>query len=60
MKNYKALHAKRIGTSFRGYLLATHSDIVGVFGEPSSMGDSYKVDVEWIMQTPHGIATIYN
>lgn len=60
MKDYKELHAKRIGTSFRGYLLATYADVVRVFGEPTTMGDGYKVDVEWIVQTPHDIATIYN
>ena len=60
MKNYNELHAKRIGTSFKGYLPATYTDIVGVFGNPSSAGDGYKVDVEWILKTPHGVATIYN
>lgn len=57
MKDYIA---KRNGTSFKGYLLATYADIVNVFGEPTSTGDGYKVDVEWVMKTPHGVATIYN
>lgn len=60
MKSYKALHKKRTGTSFKGYATAPYSRIVEVFGEPTSNGDGYKVDVEWVIDTPHGIATIYN
>ena len=56
----KNLHKQRTGTSFKGYLLATYTDIVSVFGEPITNGDNYKVDAEWILETPHGIATIYN
>ncbi len=60
MKSYKSLHKKRTGTSFRGYMLATYSDLVKTFGDPNSEGDGYKVDVEWVLDTPHGVATIYN
>lgn len=56
----KNLHKQRTGTSFKGYLLATYTNITSVFGEPQSNGDNYKVDAEWIIETPHGIATIYN
>lgn len=51
---------KRNGTSFKGYLLATYQDLLDVFGEPITDKDNCKVDVEWIIDTPHGIATIYN
>lgn len=60
MKSYKSLHKKRTGTSFRGYILATYSDLLKTFGDPNSGGDGYKVDVEWVLNTPHGVATIYN
>lgn len=60
MKSYKSLHKKRTGTSFRGYILATYSDLLKSFGDPNSEGDGYKVDVEWVLDTPHGVATIYN
>ena len=51
---------KRTGTSFKGYLMATYQDLVVIFGEPISNPDNYKVDTEWIIDTPHGVATIYN
>lgn len=60
MSNCKTMHKKRSGTSFKGYLYATYDQIIVLFGEPSSDGDGYKVDVEWIMDTPDGVATIYN
>lgn len=51
---------KRTGTSFKGYLLATYQDLVTIFGEPITHTENYKVDAEWIIDTPHGVATIYN
>lgn len=56
----KNLHKQRTDTSFKGYVLATYQDLVDTFGSPTTNGDNYKVDVEWLIQTPHGIATIYN
>ncbi len=60
MINYSELHKKRTGTSFKGYVLATYQDLVDTFGSPTNNGDNHKVDAEWIVQTPHGIATVYN
>lgn len=60
MKSYKALHKQRSGTSFQGYILASYSDLIKTFGTPTSRGDGYKVDAEWIVDTPHGVAAIYN
>lgn len=51
---------KRSGTSFKGYVYATYEQLVNCFGEPTTNGDNYKVDVEWIVDTSHGVATIYN
>jgi len=60
MKNYKSLHRKRSGTSFKGYAIEPYHRIVEIFGEPNSSGDGYKVDIEWVIDTPYGVATIYN
>lgn len=60
MKKYNELQKLRTGTSFKGYALATYRDLTAVFGDPTTLGDHYKIDVEWIIKTPHGIATIYN
>ena len=60
MKNYDKYIKQRAGTSFRGYLLATYQQLCSVFGEPADSGEGYKIDVEWIIHTPHGIATVYN
>ena len=50
----------RQGTSFKVHLLTRYRDIVTIFDEPARLGDDDKTDVEWIISTPHGIATIYN
>ncbi len=60
MKDHSDCIKKRAGTSFRGYLISTYKQLCSVFGEPTSKGDGYKVDVEWLISTPSGIATIYN
>jgi hypothetical protein len=45
----------------RGYLTASHAAIVAAFGPPNSTRiDPYKMDVEWLVQTPAGPAWIYN
>jgi hypothetical protein len=51
---------KRSGTSFKSYVYATYEQLVKCFGKPTTNGDNYKVDIEWIIETPHGVATIYN
>lgn len=51
---------KRSGTSFKGYVYATYEQLVKCFGKPTTNGDNYKVDVEWIVDTQHGVVTIYN
>lgn len=60
MSDYKKWIKKRDGTSFCGYVLSTYEQLLQAFGEPTSSGDGYKIDVEWIVDTPHGVATIYN
>lgn len=50
----------RNGTSFQGYIKTQYDHLVELFGEPYTDPDNYKTDVEWIVSTPHGPATIYN
>ena len=50
----------RNGTSFQGYVNAHYNQLVEVFGEPYTNPDNHKTDVEWIVSTPYGPATIYN
>ena len=52
MSDYKKWIKKRDGTSFRGYALSTYGQLRQVFGEPTSSGDGYKIDAEWIVDTP--------
>lgn len=55
------LDKKRTGTSFMGYLYGRYDQLVSTFGEPRKRDHSdNKIDVEWILGTPHGVATIYN
>ncbi len=60
MTSYKGWIKKQSGTSFLGYVHSTYGQIVKTFGEPVNNGDEYKVDTEWIIDTPYGVATIYN
>ncbi len=60
MINYKKWMQKRSGTSFRGYILSDYDQLCSTFGQPASKGDGYKIDVEWIVDTPYGVATVYN
>ena len=49
-----------IGTSYQGEITISYQALVKKFGPPGSVGDQYKIDAEWELQTPFGIATIYN
>jgi len=49
------------GTCLQGCIETKYSNLVACFGEPTSQGDGYKVDAEWVLTFPGGIvATIYN
>lgn len=50
----------RNGTTFQGYVKTQYDHLVGLFGEPYTNPDNHKTDVEWIVSTPYGPATIYN
>ena len=47
------------GTSFQGEIDVSYAELVNTFGEPTG-NDGYKIDAEWDINTPDGIATIYN
>ena len=50
-----------VGTSLQGYVSATFSQIVSVFGEPVRFTEEGETsDVEWVIHTPFGVATIYD
>lgn len=52
---------KRTGISFKGYIYARYDQLVPAFGVPRQPRCSdNKIDIEWIIDTPLGIATIYN
>jgi len=57
MQNNNNLSAD--GSGLVDYLVADYDDLVRLFGQPSE-GDGYKTDAQWTLQTPFGIATIYN
>ena len=47
------------GTSGRGEVDCPYARLLSVFGEPEN-GDGYKIQAEWTIATPAGIATIYD
>ena len=49
-----------VGTSRQGEIDIAYADLVRIFGEPHTNGDGYKIDAEWIFETPAGTVTIYN
>lgn len=52
---------KSSGTSFQGYIYARYDQLCLAFGEPCIPNSlDKKTDAEWIINTPHGVATIYN
>jgi hypothetical protein len=48
-----------IGTHGQGEITCAYSLLVAAFGEPDA-GDGYKTQAEWIINTPDGIATLYD
>lgn len=47
------------GTCFQGYFDVSYKELKKIFGEPNGDG-GYKTDAQWVIQTPSGVATIYN
>lgn len=60
MKITNEVMKQRTDTSLQGYVKTQYDHLVKLFGEPYTDPDNYKTDVEWIVLTPRGPATIYN
>ena len=49
------------GTKGQGMLAnVKYEELVRVFGQPNGSTDGNKIDAEWVVFTPAGIASIYN
>lgn len=49
------------GISYKGIVLAPYDTLVAAFGSPREPKYlDHKIDVEWIISTPYGVAVIYN
>jgi hypothetical protein len=48
------------GTSLQGLVEARFAHVLAAFGTPSEPFDPDKTHVEWVIQTPHGVAAIYD
>ena len=48
------------GTHGIGTILANYDDIVAVYGKPFTRLRDDKSDAQWIIETKHGVATLYN
>ena len=48
------------GTHGIGNILANYDDIVAVYGKPFTRLPENKIDVQWVIETKHGVATLYN
>jgi len=62
MKTLKTnLRADICGTSLHGYVHTSYKTLRNLFGKPNlPKGQGGKIDAEWILETPYGIASIYN
>ena len=48
------------GTHLQTTFDESYANVCKAFGEPNAFGDEYKIDAEWNLITPAGVATIYN
>lgn len=52
--------ASSAGTHLQGFVTTTYEHLVDVFGEPSIyQDDSDTRMIEWVLETEHGVATVY-
>lgn len=59
-KGYANMGKVISGTGKVGSVLAHYDDIVTVYGKPFTRLPENKIDVQWIVETEHGVATIHN
>lgn len=60
LRGKKLIEMLVCGTFLQNEVKTTYAHLCAVFGKPTTKGDGYKVDAEWIILTPEGIVTIYN
>jgi len=67
MKKFKVLNLQDVdgitkGTSYKGYVIATYSQLLEVLGEPTynEQSDDGKVQVEWVVEFEDNIFTVYD
>ena len=59
--SYNNIFSKITGTSLKGVVDTTYSELVEAFGKPVATSfDCDKIDAMWVLETPSGVATIYN
>lgn len=57
----ETLNSLATGTSYKGEMEITYRRLVKAFGKPTITGSmDNKIEAEWVLLTPEGIATIYN
>lgn len=48
------------GTRYQGCIEISYDNLLKAFGREDTKGDDYKVQAKWYIDTPDGIATIYD
>ena len=49
-----------IGTHLQDCVGVSYQELIDTFGEPSGTPDEYKIQAQWVIETPDGVATIYD
>jgi hypothetical protein len=60
--NFQEADGVLIGTSFKGYINATYSQLIAALGEPTydEPSEDEKVQVQWVIKFDNQIFTIYD
>jgi hypothetical protein len=59
MLNWKNKKSSMVGSSLKGYITASHDELVSVFGLPKDV-DGDKVSTQWIVQAGNTQYSIYD
>jgi len=59
-KDANARQFNLVGSSFQAEIEIMYSTLITILGQPNYENDGYKIDAEWTINTPYGVATIYN
>jgi len=55
----RVIETGKRGTCYQATIVASHHDLVEVWGEPTK-GDGYKTEAEWVIRLHDKVITIYN